>query len=65
MMQKTDIANKDTDGYVPLMSQNISVVEVGAYSQISIQPKGKSLQMEEHIMKPVKCLQVKQPAMLH
>lgn len=34
MMQKTDIANKDTDGYVPLMSQNISVVEVGAYSHI-------------------------------
>lgn len=34
MMQKTDIANKDTDGYVPLMSQNISVVEVGAYSHV-------------------------------
>lgn len=34
MMQKTDIANKDTDGYEPLMSQNISVVEVGAYSHI-------------------------------
>lgn len=34
MMQKTDIANKNTDGYVPLMSQNISVVEVGAYSHI-------------------------------
>ena len=34
MMQKTDMANKDIDGYVPLMSQNISVVEVGAYSHI-------------------------------
>ena len=34
MMQKTDIANKDIDGYVPLMSQNISVVEVGAYSHV-------------------------------
>ena len=34
MMQKTDIANKDVDGYVPLMSQNISVVEVGAYSHV-------------------------------
>ena len=34
MMQKTDMANKDIDGYVPLMSQNISVVEVGAYSHV-------------------------------
>lgn len=34
MMQKTDIDNKDIDGYVPLMSQNISVVEVGAYSHV-------------------------------
>lgn len=34
MMQKTDIANKDVEGYVPLMSQNISVVEVGAYSHV-------------------------------
>lgn len=34
MMQKTDIANKDTDRYAPLMSQNISVVEVGAYSHV-------------------------------
>ncbi len=34
MMQKTDIANKDIKGYIPLMSQNISVIEVGAYSHI-------------------------------
>ena len=34
MMQKTDIANKDIAGYIPLMSQNISVVEVGAYSHV-------------------------------
>ena len=34
MMKKTDIANQDTEGYVPLMSQNISVVEVGAYSHV-------------------------------
>lgn len=34
MMMKTDIANKDVAGYVPLMSQNISVVEVGAYSHV-------------------------------
>ncbi len=34
MMQKTDIANKDIKGYVPLMSQNISVVEIGAYSSV-------------------------------
>ncbi len=34
MMQKTDIANKDVNGYVPLMSQNISVVEIGAYSSV-------------------------------
>ena len=34
MMMKTDIANKDVKGYVPLMSQNISVVEVGAYSHV-------------------------------
>lgn len=34
MMLKTDIANKDVKGYVPLMSQNISVVEVGAYSHV-------------------------------
>lgn len=34
MMQKTDIDNKDIDGYIPLMSQNISVVEVGAYSHV-------------------------------
>lgn len=34
MMQKTDMANKHTEGYVPLMSQNISVVEVGAYSHV-------------------------------
>jgi predicted ATP-dependent endonuclease of OLD family len=35
MMKKIDIESNNTDGMVlPLLSQNISIVEVGAYSQI-------------------------------
>lgn len=34
MMKKIDDANKDTENYTPLLSQNISIVEVGAYSHI-------------------------------
>jgi predicted ATP-dependent endonuclease of OLD family len=34
MMKKFDDENKDIVGYVPLLSQNISIIEVGAYSHI-------------------------------
>lgn len=34
MMKKIDEDNKDTENYTPLLSQNISIVEVGAYSHI-------------------------------
>jgi predicted ATP-dependent endonuclease of OLD family len=34
MMKKFDIDNEHTPGYVPLLSQNISVIEVGAYSHV-------------------------------
>ena len=34
MMKKIDNTNIGTEGYVPLLSQNISVIEVGAYSHI-------------------------------
>lgn len=34
MMKKIDFANKDKAGYTPLLSQNISIIEVGAYSHI-------------------------------
>jgi predicted ATP-dependent endonuclease of OLD family len=34
MMKKFDDKNRDRAGYVPLLSQNISVIEVGAYSHI-------------------------------
>ncbi len=34
MMKKIDDENKNTENYVPLLSQNISIVEVGAYSHI-------------------------------
>ncbi|MDE8051294.1 ATP-dependent endonuclease [Erysipelothrix rhusiopathiae] len=34
MMDKTDSKCKDEDNYVPLLSQNISIIEVGAYSHI-------------------------------
>lgn len=34
MMKKIDNNNKDTKNYTPLLSQNISIVEVGAYSHI-------------------------------
>ena len=34
MMKKIDLENKDVEGYLPLLSQHISIVEVGAYSQI-------------------------------
>ncbi|GAH46703.1 unnamed protein product [marine sediment metagenome] len=34
MMKKIDNENKDTENYSPLLSQNISIVEVGAYSHI-------------------------------
>jgi len=34
MMKKIDNENKDTENYTPLLSQNISIVEVGAYSHI-------------------------------
>jgi hypothetical protein len=34
MMKKYDDGQKDNENYVPLLSQNISVVEVGAYSHV-------------------------------
>jgi len=34
MMKKIDDENKDEKDYIPLLSQNISIVEVGAYSHI-------------------------------
>jgi len=34
MMKKHDESNQDKQGYVPLLSQNISVIEVGAYSHV-------------------------------
>ena len=34
MMKKIDNENKDTKDYIPLLSQNISLVEVGAYSHV-------------------------------
>jgi predicted ATP-dependent endonuclease of OLD family len=34
MMKQFDDKNKDIAGYVPLLSQNISIIEVGAYSHI-------------------------------
>ncbi len=34
MMKKIDEENKNTKNYTPLLSQNISIVEVGAYSHI-------------------------------
>lgn len=34
MMKKQDIQNKSKKDYVPLLSQNISVIEVGAYAQV-------------------------------
>ena len=34
MMKKFDNSNKDQEGYIPLLSQNISIIEVGAYSHI-------------------------------
>ncbi|TFB10219.1 ATP-dependent endonuclease [Candidatus Marinimicrobia bacterium MT.SAG.2] len=34
MMKKIDLENKDVKEYTPLLSQNISVTEVGAYSHI-------------------------------
>jgi predicted ATP-dependent endonuclease of OLD family len=34
MMKKIDAANKDNAAYSPLLSQNVSIVEVGAYSHI-------------------------------
>jgi predicted ATP-dependent endonuclease of OLD family len=34
MMKQFDDKNRDRAGYVPLLSQNISVIEVGAYSHI-------------------------------
>lgn len=34
MMDKTDSKYKHEDNYVPLLSQNISIIEVGAYSHI-------------------------------
>lgn len=34
MMKKIDLENKDSENYVPLLSQNISVAEVGAYSHV-------------------------------
>lgn len=34
MMKKIDDDNKNTENYTPLLSQNISIVEVGAYSHI-------------------------------
>lgn len=34
MMKKVDLENNGKENYVPLLSQNISVVEVGAYSHI-------------------------------
>ncbi len=34
MMKKIDYDNKDTENYASLLSQNISIVEVGAYSHI-------------------------------
>ncbi len=34
MMKKIDDENKDAENYTPLLSQNISIVEVGAYSHI-------------------------------
>lgn len=34
MMQKIDLENIKSDGYTPLLSQNISITEVGAYSHI-------------------------------
>ena len=34
MMKKIDDENKNTEDYTPLLSQNISIVEVGAYSHI-------------------------------
>lgn len=34
IMKKIDLENNGIDGYVPLLSQNISISEVGAYSHI-------------------------------
>lgn len=34
MMKKIDLENNGKENYIPLLSQNISVVEVGAYSHI-------------------------------
>jgi len=34
MMKKIDDDNKNTENYTPLLSQNISIVEVGAYSHV-------------------------------
>ncbi len=34
MMKKLDESNKETKDYTPLLSQNISVIEVGAYAHI-------------------------------
>jgi hypothetical protein len=34
MMKKFDDENKHITGYIPLLSQNISIIEVGAYSHI-------------------------------
>ncbi len=34
MMKKIDLENKDNEKYIPLLSQNISTVEVGAYSHV-------------------------------
>jgi hypothetical protein len=34
MLKKYDVEHKDEKDYVPLLSQNISVIEVGAYSHV-------------------------------
>ena len=34
MMKKYDDSQKDTNDYIPLLSQNVSIIEVGAYSHV-------------------------------
>jgi hypothetical protein len=34
MMKKVDVGNKEDKSYIPLLAQNISIIEVGAYSKV-------------------------------